>query len=87
MRRSSTDMRFLSMAALLFNSDELKAMNEQHETQPFGRNTCHVCGGTDFTWGKLIDHSGTNFLTDENARKLLGSLKSEKMRARKCNKW
>lgn len=29
-------------------------MSEEQESKPFGRNTCHVCGGTEFTWTDIV---------------------------------
>jgi hypothetical protein len=33
-------------------------MDDQHDSQPFGRNTCHICGGTEFRWGYTIMTGG-----------------------------
>jgi hypothetical protein len=32
-------------------------MDEPHDSQPFGRNTCHICGGTEFVWGYVHEFS------------------------------
>jgi hypothetical protein len=42
-------------------------MNESSESQPFGRNTCHICGGTDFTWGYVNELSQTGLFYIESA--------------------
>jgi hypothetical protein len=63
----------------------------ENETQPFGRNTCHICGGTEFTWGSL--HLGATVTeveymdADMNALVgLTGFGVTEKVRVRKCQK-
>jgi hypothetical protein len=52
-------------------------MNDEIETKPFGRSTCHICGSVDFEWGNLLTDRGehTYYVNDDRTRmqKFLGS--------------
>ncbi len=57
----------------------------EEETQPFGRSICHVCSGTEFTWGKAANYAaaGTAFV-DENQALLFPQ--ADRVRARLCHR-
>jgi hypothetical protein len=69
-------------------------MSEQHDSQPFGRNTCHICGGTDFTWGYVneLPQNGLYFFESNQPPKKphwlinLNETEPKAIRARCCVK-
>ena len=55
----------------------------EEETQPLARSTCHICGGTVFTWGKAASYAGagTGFV-DERQSPMFSQ--AERLRVRLC---
>lgn len=57
-------------------------MSEQQESQPFGRNTCHICGGNDFEWGRMrAGLTENDFYNDET---ILDDYSARSVKVRRC---
>ncbi|MFN8375685.1 MAG: hypothetical protein U0694_22795 [Anaerolineae bacterium] len=66
-------------------TDDHFTAHDEEETQPLARSTCHICGGTLFTWGKAASYAsaGTAFVDDKHN---LLFPQGERLRVRMCQR-